>query len=204
MYCKTAVKRNVAPALCTRVRTTVVFSKLNFKTELLVRTRVQSIASERQKFDFESSFAVLFESTTKPQREAQKCISEPTFFNITGILQRFSNRAQILYYKTADFWGSEFREPFRSTKTVLWRTTMRQTAEKAVPLAKSTVKPQRKCAVAQKHRETLGGKCRTDPARSRVYYHRQVRTPYRYRDVWGTNLNRGIMTESQLKEFSYC
>ena len=71
-YCKTAVKRKVAVALCTRVRTTVVFSKLNSKTELLVRTRVQSIAFEMHDFDFESRFAMLFESTTKPQREAQK------------------------------------------------------------------------------------------------------------------------------------
>ena len=54
---------------------------------------------------------------------------------------------------------------------------MRQTAEKAVPLAKSTVKPQRKWALAQKHRETLGKKRRSHPAQSRVYYHSEVRTP---------------------------
>ena len=77
-YYKTAVKCKVAVALCTRVRTTVVFSKLNFKISLLVRTRVQSIAFERQNFDFESAFAVLFESTTKPQREAQKYNLEHT------------------------------------------------------------------------------------------------------------------------------
>ena len=68
---------------------------------------------------------------------------------------------------------------------------MRQTAEKAVPLAKSTVKPQRKWAVAQKHRETLGGKSRSDPARSRVYYHRQVRTPYRFA-MFGELLSSGV------------
>ena len=84
-YYKTAVKCKVAVALCTRVRTTVVFSKLNFKISLLVRTRVQSIAFEMQEFDFESAFAVLFESTTKPQREAQKCIFE-------GILCKISRK----------------------------------------------------------------------------------------------------------------
>ena len=84
---KTVVKRKVAVALCTRVRTTVVFSKLNFKISLLVRTRVQSIAFERQNFDFESAFAVLFESTTKPQREAQKRLSEDKKWNITMSFQ---------------------------------------------------------------------------------------------------------------------
>ena len=86
-YYKTAVKCKVAVALCTRVRTTVVFSKLNFKISLLVRTRVQSIAFERQNFDFESAFAMLFESTAKPQREAQKRLSEGNNCNITGIFQ---------------------------------------------------------------------------------------------------------------------
>ena len=86
-YYKTAVKCKVAVALCTRVRTTVVFSKLNFKTRLLVRTREQSIAFKRQNFDFESAFAVLFESTAKPQREAQKRLSESNNCNITGIFQ---------------------------------------------------------------------------------------------------------------------
>ena len=77
----------VATVLYTRVRTTVVFSKLNFKISLLVRTRVQSIAFKRQNFDFESAFAVLFESTAKPQREAQKRLSEGNNCNITGIFQ---------------------------------------------------------------------------------------------------------------------
>jgi len=84
---KTAVKCKAAVALCTRVRTTIVFSKLNFKIELLMRTRVQSVASESQNFDFESAFAVLFESTTKPQREAQKRLSEGKNYNITGSFQ---------------------------------------------------------------------------------------------------------------------
>ena len=52
------------------------FFKTNFQKTFLVRTRVQSIVFEMQNFDFESAFAVLFESTTKPQREAQKCIFE--------------------------------------------------------------------------------------------------------------------------------
>ena len=52
-----------------------------------MRTRVQSIAFEMQEFDFESAFAVLFESTTKPQREAQKRLSEGNNCNITGSFQ---------------------------------------------------------------------------------------------------------------------
>ena len=57
---------------------------------------------------------------------------------------------------------------------------MRQTAEKAVPFAKSTAKPQReseKFKKKQKPRETLGENHRTHPAQSRVYYHSEVRTP---------------------------
>ena len=59
--------------------------KINFQKTLLVRTRVQSIAFEMQEFNFESAFAVLFESTTKPRREAQKCIFE-------GILCKISRK----------------------------------------------------------------------------------------------------------------
>jgi len=57
---------------------------------------------------------------------------------------------------------------------------MRQTAEKAVPFAKSGAKPQReseKTPKNEKHRETLGKNPRNDPAQSRVYYHSEVRTP---------------------------
>ena len=59
--------------------------------------------------------------------------------------------------------------------------TMRQTAEKAVPLAIFTAKPQRECAQAQKPRETPGENPGNHPAQSRVYYHSEVRTPYRKR-----------------------
>ena len=52
-----------------------------------MRTRVQSVASESQNFDFESAFAVLFESTVKPQRETQKRLSESNNCNITAIVQ---------------------------------------------------------------------------------------------------------------------
>jgi len=48
---------------------------------------VQSVASESQNFNFDSAFAVLFESTTKPQREAQKRLSEDKKSNITGSFQ---------------------------------------------------------------------------------------------------------------------
>ena len=65
---------------------------------------------------------MLFESTTKPQREAQKCLSDANSFNITGIFQQFSERTHNFDYKHADFWGSDFRGPFRSTKTVLKKT----------------------------------------------------------------------------------
>ena len=57
---------------------------------------------------------------------------------------------------------------------------MRQTAEKAVPFAKSGAKPQRESELfkkKQKHRETLGKNRRRHPAQSRVYYHSEVRTP---------------------------
>ena len=63
-----------------------LFSKLNFNFQLLVRTRVQSIAFERPNFYFDLAFAMLFESITKPQREAQKLHSECILFNFTRIL----------------------------------------------------------------------------------------------------------------------
>ena len=57
---------------------------------------------------------------------------------------------------------------------------MRQTAEKAVPFAKSGAKPQPESEhfkKKQKHRETLGKNRQPHPAQSRVYYHSEVRTP---------------------------
>ena len=63
------------------------FFKVDLKISLLVRTRVQSIAFERQSFHFESAFAMLFEIIAKPQREAQKRLSEGNNCNITGIFQ---------------------------------------------------------------------------------------------------------------------
>ena len=57
---------------------------------------------------------------------------------------------------------------------------MRQTAEKAVPFAKSGAKPQpesKKYKKKQKPRETLGKNRGCHPAQSRVYYHSEVRTP---------------------------
>ena len=63
------------------------FFKINFQKTFLVRTRVQSIVFEMQNFDFESAFAVLFESTTKPHREAQKYIFEGILFNINQKFQ---------------------------------------------------------------------------------------------------------------------
>ena len=53
---------------------------------------------------------------------------------------------------------------------------MRQTAVKAVPFAKSGAKPQRERR-NEKHRETLGENSGSHLARSRVYYHSEVRTP---------------------------
>ena len=86
VHYKTAVKAAFARVLCTRVRAAIVFSKNDFKITLLVRTRVQSIAFQRQNFDFESDFSVLFESTTKPQREAQNHVFEGTILSFSGVL----------------------------------------------------------------------------------------------------------------------
>ena len=85
VHYKPAVKVAIARVLCTRVRATIVFRQNLSKKTFLVRERVQSIDFEMQNFDFESAFAVLFESTTKPQREAQKCIFE-------GILCKISRK----------------------------------------------------------------------------------------------------------------
>ena len=69
------------------------------------RDRVQSIALWEHTFDFHLGFAMVFESTTEPQREAQNDLSECTNLITIGILQRISNRARKKCYKSADFWG---------------------------------------------------------------------------------------------------
>ena len=54
------------------------FPKIFFEITLMSRDRVQSILFWHHNFDFRSGFATGFESTTKPQREAQKCQAECT------------------------------------------------------------------------------------------------------------------------------
>ena len=122
VHYKTAVKATFARVLCTRVRAAVVFSKNDFKITLLVRTRVQSIAFQKQNFDFELDFSVLFESTTKPQREAQNDQSEGTILTLSWLLQWLSRSAQKDYYRTADFWVQVAQGPIHSRKQVVWRT----------------------------------------------------------------------------------
>ena len=55
--------------------------------------------------------------------------------------------------------------------------TMRQTAVKAVPFAKSGAKPQRESDETKNIEKRWGKIPEGFQARSRVYYHRQVRTP---------------------------
>ena len=54
---------------------------------------------------------------------------------------------------------------------------MRQTAVKAVPFTKSGAKPQRESEETKNIEEKLGENSGNDQARSRVYYHSEVRTP---------------------------
>ena len=54
------------------------FPKMFFEITLMSRDSVQSILFWHHNFDFRLGFAVGFESSTKPQREAQKCQSERT------------------------------------------------------------------------------------------------------------------------------
>ena len=54
---------------------------------------------------------------------------------------------------------------------------MRQTAVKAVPFAKSGAKPQRESDETKNIEKRWGKIPELFQARSRVYYHRQVRTP---------------------------
>ena len=72
--------------------------------------------------DFRSSFIVLFESTTKPQREAQNDQSEGTISTLSWLLQWFSRSAHKKYYRSADFWVQVAQGPIHSRKQVLWRT----------------------------------------------------------------------------------
>ena len=163
------------------------FFKSRVQKTFLVRTRVQKIAFERQKFDFESNFAMLFESTTKPQREAQKCLSDGNYFNITRILQSFSKLHTQFLLSNCRLLGITIPRSISLDTNNALEKIMRQTAVKAVPLASFTTKPQRECHGGQKNRKTQGGFCGTDPARSRAYYHRQVRTPYRLA-MFGENM----------------
>ena len=62
------------------------FPKMFFEITLMSRDRVQSIPLWHHNFDFRSGFAVGFESTTKPQREAQKCQAECTISTLSRCL----------------------------------------------------------------------------------------------------------------------
>ena len=57
---------------------------------ILSRDRVQSMALLEHTFDFHRGFTVVFESSTKPQREAQNDLSEHRVLIFTRLLQWFS------------------------------------------------------------------------------------------------------------------
>jgi len=85
------------------------FENYSEKTPV-ARTRVQTVAFWAWNFDFESCFIAPFESTTKPQREAQKYHLEHTIATLSRRLQLFSKRTH-KKYKTAVFWGQGYPRP---------------------------------------------------------------------------------------------
>ena len=93
------------------------FFKIEFKKMLLVRTRLQTVAFFWWTFDFESGFAVHFESITKPQREAQKSLWEHTILTLSRVFKAFSKSAHKIHYKTRYFWTWSARSPIHSIKT---------------------------------------------------------------------------------------
>ena len=72
--------------------------------------------------DFSLGFIMLFESITKPQREAQNDQSEGTISTLSGLLQWFSRSAHKKYYRSADFWVQVAQGPIHSRKQMVWRT----------------------------------------------------------------------------------
>ena len=128
-----------------------LFSKLNFKIEFL---GVQSITFERQNFDFESAFAMLFESIAKPQREAQKYHLEHTIATLSRRLQWFSKRAHKKYYKTAVFWGQGYPRPDPLDKNRGLENTCAPHPKESTILGKKGFKCERAGGTRYKPRDT--------------------------------------------------
>jgi hypothetical protein len=70
VYCKIRTGVTIFELLLKSPGENYVF-KCVFEKTFLVRTRVQSIAFSESFFDFRSGFAMVFENTTKPLREAE-------------------------------------------------------------------------------------------------------------------------------------
>ena len=92
-------------------------SKPTFEKTSMSRDRVQSIAFWEYTCHFRWGFAVVFESTTEPQREAHNDLSECRNLITDGFLQCFSNRAHKMNYRTADFRGRGCPRAKRIDKT---------------------------------------------------------------------------------------
>ena len=93
-----------------------------FEKTILSRDRVQSMALLVRIVEFRRGFTVVFESTIKPQREAQNGLPEHRILSFSGLLQWFSKRARKKYNKTADFWSRVRQGPIHSRKQVVWST----------------------------------------------------------------------------------
>ena len=114
-----------------------------FEKTILSRDRVQSMAFSVHTCAFRCGFIVVFESTTKPLREAQKYLFERIMCGFSGLLQRFSKGPRKTYYKPADFCTRGRQGPIHSRKTEVWRTHVRQTRRRARVWAKNALNASR-------------------------------------------------------------
>ena len=96
------------------------------------RESFQGIVFFGHYFDFRRGFIGCFESTTKVQRECQKCILEGVKIDPEGKLLWFSKVARRKYYKNRYFGAWARRGPKYVTKTVVLEDRGPQTAAGSV------------------------------------------------------------------------
>ena len=145
---KTAVKRKVATVLYTRVRTTVVFSKLTFKTELLVRD-VCKISRLRNRNVILSLLLQCFLKALQNRSEKLKttfskaCFRDHNFEFQQGfiVLFKWPHTESTIKLDTSRGWATQ--GPNESTKTVVLSIDHYKTAVKVTIAWASGLKPQK-------------------------------------------------------------
>ena len=175
-YYKTAVKCKVAVALCTRVRTTVVFSK-SISKKRFSSEHVCKVSSLKCRISILSRLLQYFLKVLQNRGEKLKNVFSRAFCaRLVGKNSDFRTAHTIFTTKLQTFEVRDSELHFARQKQCFGENYAPDCC-KSGPLRQKWFQTAARKRRNKKHRETPCGISGSHPARSRVYYHSEVRTP---------------------------